>query len=172
MLPIIKNILYVTDLSDCALHALHYAASLGQAYRADVTVMHVVPDTLEYMSEQAGTDMKQGLDQNGLNEFAAPEMAEAHAVLEKRVRDITNECVAAMEGQTGDSPFSEDRIIVAQGDASERILSEAQSGKYDMVVMGTHGQSTFMDLVLGSVARHTTTHSPIPVLVVRLPDPR
>ncbi len=172
MIPVIQNILYVTDLSDCALHALQYAASLGQAYGADVTVMHVVPDQLEYMSEQAGTDMKQGLDKDSLNDFSAPEMAEALETLEKRIMDITEEFATGTKDQSGRSPFSEKRILVVQGDASERILEEAKSGQYDMVVMGTHGQSPFMDLVLGSVARHTTTHSPIPVLVVRLPDPK
>ena len=44
---------------------------------------------------------------------------------------------------------------------------EEQKGKFDMVVMGSHGRGAFSGLFLGSVARKVLAACKVPVLLVR-----
>jgi nucleotide-binding universal stress UspA family protein len=60
-------------------------------------------------------------------------------------------------------------IKVVQGEPAARILEELNTGEYDLMVMGAHGQGMFMDMLLGSVANKIVRLSPVPVLTVRLP---
>ena len=53
------------------------------------------------------------------------------------------------------------------GHAGEHICKVAESGKFDMVIMGSHGHGVFGNLVMGSVATQVLSHSKVPVLMVR-----
>ena len=53
------------------------------------------------------------------------------------------------------------------GAAAEKIAAFAKTGKYDMIVMGTHGHSALGNLVLGSVATGVLARCKIPVLLIR-----
>jgi nucleotide-binding universal stress UspA family protein len=53
------------------------------------------------------------------------------------------------------------------GPAGETIAKVADSGKFDLVVMGSHGHSALGNLVLGSVATQVLAHCGVPVLLVR-----
>lgn len=53
------------------------------------------------------------------------------------------------------------------GHAGESIAKFADSGKFDMVVMGSHGHGTLVNLVMGSVATQVLAHCRVPVLLVR-----
>ena len=57
--------------------------------------------------------------------------------------------------------------IAKVGHAGELISKTADSGKYDLVVMGSHGHGTLGNLVMGSVATQVLAHSKVPVLLVR-----
>ena len=53
------------------------------------------------------------------------------------------------------------------GAAADNIVAAAEKGKFDLVVLGSHGQSALMNLVLGSVATKVIAHCQVPVLLVR-----
>jgi nucleotide-binding universal stress UspA family protein len=53
------------------------------------------------------------------------------------------------------------------GHAGETISKVADSGKFDLVVMGSHGHGTLGNLVMGSVATQVLAHCKVPVLLVR-----
>ena len=53
------------------------------------------------------------------------------------------------------------------GHAGETIAKFAEAGKFDLVIMGSHGQSALSNLVMGSVATQTLAHCSVPVLLVR-----
>lgn len=53
------------------------------------------------------------------------------------------------------------------GSPAQAIAKMAESGKFDMVVMGSHGHSSLGNLVLGSVATNVLAHCKVPVLLVR-----
>jgi nucleotide-binding universal stress UspA family protein len=53
------------------------------------------------------------------------------------------------------------------GHAGETISKTADSGKFDLVVMGSHGHGTLGNLVMGSVATQVLANCKVPVLLVR-----
>lgn len=53
------------------------------------------------------------------------------------------------------------------GPAGETIAKVAESGKYDLVVMGSHGHGALGNLVMGSVATQVLAQCGVPVLLVR-----
>ncbi|MBP7564936.1 MAG: universal stress protein [Burkholderiaceae bacterium] len=53
------------------------------------------------------------------------------------------------------------------GAAGETIAKFADAGKYDLVIMGSHGYGTLGNLVLGSVATQVLARAKAPVLLVR-----
>ena len=165
MLPEIKHILYATDLSESARQALRHAASLANRYQAELTMIHVLPDWVELMSEEAGFDIETHFDRQAWQNFNVSATASALEKAGTRVAEMAAECRL----DNPDCPVAKAEIKVLQGDAAARILEELASGAYDMVVMGAHGQGPFMDMLLGSVANKIVRMSPVPVLTVRLP---
>jgi nucleotide-binding universal stress UspA family protein len=59
------------------------------------------------------------------------------------------------------------KTIAKVGHAGEIISKTADSGKFDLVVMGSHGHGTLGNLVMGSVATQVLAHCKVPVLLVR-----
>ncbi|APW41256.1 universal stress protein [Rhodoferax saidenbachensis] len=53
------------------------------------------------------------------------------------------------------------------GPAGTTIAKLADAGKFDLLVMGSHGHSALGNLVMGSVATQVLAHSGVPVLLVR-----
>ncbi|MBL0253046.1 MAG: universal stress protein [Polaromonas sp.] len=53
------------------------------------------------------------------------------------------------------------------GNVGETIATYAEAGKFDMLVMGSHGHGSFLNMVLGSVATKVLANCKTPVLLVR-----
>ncbi len=53
------------------------------------------------------------------------------------------------------------------GPAGGTLARFATEGKFDLVVMGSHGHSSLVNLVLGSVATQVLANCKVPVLLVR-----
>ena len=53
------------------------------------------------------------------------------------------------------------------GHAGESIAQFADSGGFDLVIMGSHGHGTLANLVMGSVATQVLARCTVPVLLVR-----
>ncbi len=59
------------------------------------------------------------------------------------------------------------KALAKVGHAGEVISKTADSGKFDLVVMGSHGHGTWGNLIMGSVATQVLAHCKVPVLLVR-----
>lgn len=53
------------------------------------------------------------------------------------------------------------------GVPGDLIASTAAKGRYDLVMLGSHGHGTFASLVLGSVASKVLAHCSVPALLIR-----
>lgn len=53
------------------------------------------------------------------------------------------------------------------GPAGETIASHADTGQFDLLVMGSHGHGSLGNLIMGSVATQVLARSKVPVLLVR-----
>lgn len=59
----------------------------------------------------------------------------------------------------------DERLLV--GDPGIEIARFARRGRYDLIVMGSHGRTALKNLFLGSVVVKVLSGSSVPVLVVR-----
>ena len=61
-----------------------------------------------------------------------------------------------------------DALFVGKvGNAAELIAKQADAGKFDLLVMGSHGHGNLANLVMGSVATKVLAHCKTPLLLVR-----
>jgi nucleotide-binding universal stress UspA family protein len=70
---------------------------------------------------------------------------------------------ARLLGRAGVS-FRERHMV---GDPGYAIASLAVSGRYDLLIMGSHGYGALRNLVLGSVASKVMANCAVPVLIIR-----
>ena len=58
-------------------------------------------------------------------------------------------------------------FVAKVGPAADTIAALATNGKYDMLMMGSHGHGLLGNLVLGSVTTKVMANCDVPVLIVR-----
>ena len=87
--------------------------------------------------------------------------ADLIAVLKHEADETLNEIAAE---------FSAAQIerIVPEGHPRVEIIACAERWEADLLVIGTHGRTGLMHLVMGSTAEYIVRHSKIPVMVVPL----
>ena len=56
---------------------------------------------------------------------------------------------------------------IAVGHVAETIIRYAKEHRFDKILMGSHGRSGLMQMLLGSVASEVLRHSEIPVTLVK-----
>lgn len=144
----IKNILFTTDFSEGASHALSYAVDMANTYRAKLYLLHVVHDI--YMSP--GSHIPHGSVDTMYTELEAS----AKKALEKL-------CFSAREG------CKDIENYVVRGIPHEEILKFASQKGIDLIIIGTHGRKGLDRVLLGSTAERVVRNSPCPVLTVRMP---
>jgi nucleotide-binding universal stress UspA family protein len=166
-----KKILYTTDLSESGRYAFHHAASLANRYKAKLTAFHVV---------EGGPDLDRRLfgyvDKDLWEEIKKRNLEEARDILVRRKRDnvAIEECVGQFcdEVQAGmpEEPDVSYKIVVKMGDPVKQIIKESEAGKYDLIVMGSHGHGPITATMMGDTANRVVRRSKIPVLVIRVPE--
>ncbi|MFH2130481.1 MAG: universal stress protein, partial [bacterium] len=166
LIPNIRKIIFATDLSETARHAVRYACSIGHQYGAGVTVLHVLPDVLEQLGAEAGVDFADKVSSEGAASYNATQIEAARLTIQKRIVETSR----LIMKEIPNCPLSESEIIVKVGSPADNIIETAQTGGYDMVVMGTHGHGPLEESLIGSVANEVIQRSSKPVLVVRLPQ--
>ncbi|WP_088285254.1 universal stress protein [Ideonella sp. A 288] len=67
----------------------------------------------------------------------------------------------------GKQKIQQAAFVAKVGAAAEVIADVARKGKFDLLLMGSHGHGTFGKLVLGSVTTKVMAQCETPVLVVR-----
>jgi nucleotide-binding universal stress UspA family protein len=169
----VKKILYATDLSENARFAFAYAVSLADLYNAAITIIHVLPEVSDLLDK----NVIGYISAERWEEIKAQHFKEAKEALigKRREHQAVQEALhhfseKVKEGQEGEEGFITDDIIVERGNPVEQIIKHAEERNCDLIVMGTHGQGTLADAMLGSTARRVIRRSKMPVLVVRLPE--
>jgi len=148
-----QRILVPVDGSATAERGLREAIKLAAGLNTRVLFLHVVDDytTLAEMTSASGYEgMLKRLRQYGLDVLAkARQEAEAASVhCETLLREVTGKRV------------------------SDVIVEQAAQHACDLIVMGTHGRRGFTRLTLGSAAEGVARISPVPVLLVRMDEPK
>ena len=165
----IKKILYATDLSESAVHAFSYAVSLANIYGAGITILHVLAEFPgeEFVTNMINSDTWQEIKNRHYSEARSQLIGKKrdHVALKEVLEAFSEEARADTQAQA----FVTDEVLIKHGTPAEAIVETAQKQNCDLIVVGTHGHGSFADVFVGSTAKWIIKHSPIPVLVIRLP---
>ena len=145
----IHNILVPVDFSPHADRAVGYATRLAGQTGASIELLHVVEDP--YLASVWSPDLY------------LPDPVELCAELAAGAHDRLAIIAAAVRAQGVTA-----RASVRQGIAALTIAERAAAGRFDLIVMGTHGRTGLPHILLGSVAEHLLRHAPCPVLTVKV----
>ena len=147
-----QRILVPLDGSATAERGFREAIGLAAEHKATLFLLHVVADfalLVEMSGAYSYEDMRKSMHQYGLDVLAqaraAAQAASVHA--ESLMREVTGQRIG------------------------EVIVQQATQHRCDLIVMGTHGRRGFSRVTLGSEADWVIRHSPVPVMLVRLPGP-
>jgi len=159
----IKKILFATDLSQTARHAVKYACSIGNKYEADVYAMHVVPDIIDEYSSGAGMDLSDTVNKEKREEYNQKNIEAAKKAIHARMNATSQKVLEEIPH----CPLSENRTIVTAGNPVDEIVKTAKEDGFDLIIMGTHGHGQFAEMMLGSTATGVILKSKVPVLIAR-----
>jgi nucleotide-binding universal stress UspA family protein len=167
----IKRILYATDLSESARHALAYAVSLANTYGAELTILHVLNDDPRMNAAILGF-----IDEDKWEEIHKRNLREARTALigKKRetveMREVMEYFTDEMRENIGEHRASMDETVIVRGNPVDKIVSVAEERNCDLIVMGSYGHGGIAGVIMGSTARKVLSRSKKPVLVVHLPE--
>lgn len=136
----IQTILVPTDFSEIAAQALQVACSLARDHGAKLVLMSAP--------------------------LPPPPSAEGYVPFEDYAGlSGEAECqLTAVAKNIADLPIKT-RVLV--GSAGPAIVETAKAVQADLIVMGTHGRSGLMRVLMGSVAEYVLRHAPCPVLAIK-----
>ena len=141
-----KRILCPVDFSDASRSALQVASELARRFDGELTVFHAYPlpgYTLPEGTVLPATGMLQELAE------------QTDALLERWKADALKD---------GAPRVGTDKSV---GEPAVEIVAAAEEGKYDAIVVGTHGRTGLAHVLLGSVAERVVRRATMPVVTVR-----
>jgi len=144
----IKNILWPTDFSEDADHALQYAIEFATRFEATIHLHHVVNVPYMSVAYEIGPDV-----------LAARETAENYAkeYLAKKAKEVEAAGVKTEMHLTVGTPFVD-------------ITALAKEKKIDLIIVATHGKGAIEHMLMGSTAERIVRKAPCPVLSVKHPE--
>jgi nucleotide-binding universal stress UspA family protein len=138
-----NKILFPTDFSELSQSALAHAASLARDSGATLLIAHVEEPPQAYGSGEAY--------------YTLPEFDDTSL----------RERLLAVVPTDPDVPY-EHRLLI--GDPAAEIVHLSQREDVDLIVMGTHGRTGLMRLIMGSVAEAVVRRAACPVLTLKHPQ--
>jgi len=142
----IQKILVPIDFSATSLLAIEQAGFIAQLFKAELVLLHVMEKHWEKFSIVAP-------------DITIEKPSGIVDAIEKRLEDI------AFDIQSKYGVKSE--CITTDGTIFNEIISITKEYNIDLIIMGTHGTSGFVELFLGSNTYKVTTLSECPVLSVQ-----
>jgi nucleotide-binding universal stress UspA family protein len=58
-------------------------------------------------------------------------------------------------------------MVIRRGNISQEIIDLANKEKMDMIVMGSKGRSSFVDMIMGSIAQKIVAGAKQPVVLIK-----
>jgi nucleotide-binding universal stress UspA family protein len=149
-MPVFQRVLVPVDFSECSFAALREAAQLTRRTGGQIDVLHVWQ----------------------LPAFVPPEsvvgsVGAAGEPLVDLMQTSAETSMRELVGRAHGEGIELGAARVVLGNPGKIIVDEANSGRYDLVALGTHGRGGLSHALMGSVAEKVVRLSPVPVLTVR-----
>jgi nucleotide-binding universal stress UspA family protein len=152
-MPLMQKILVPTDLSPCSSRALAEAQEFASVFGASIDLLYVWSMPALVAPESVITGV--GINEQPLLEW---------------IRHSASEQLAKFETEARNSGIAVRSSLCESGDPATTIVARAADGKYDLLVLGTHGRTGLSHVIMGSVTEKVVRRSPCPVLTVRTAD--
>jgi len=156
-----KKILVPIDGSKHAHNALKTALELAKIHDSELEILHVTSFSEEYASTEPESTMGTTPEETEsppewINEYIAEARENDEKMLNQALKDA-------------ETLYPKLKITakLLWGRPGKTIVSEAEEGRFDLVVIGSRGLGGLAGLVLGSVSHQVVNESKIPVLVVK-----
>ncbi|WP_339917495.1 universal stress protein [Yeosuana marina] len=137
-----SKILIAVDSSEYSMNAAKKGLELSHQLNAKVALLYVIDTSKALGNIDAGITAEEAL-----------------IILKKEAEQTLDE-LAAMYNGTSIMKF------IPEGLPSKDIIKTAEIWEADLIILGTHGRTGLLHLLVGSVAEHIIRHSKIPVMVV------
>lgn len=144
-----RRVLFATDFSRCAEHALPSALSIARHYGAELLMVHVVT-VWDYDPANP--------------EWRFPPISPEHrGAIEEAGRERLDQAGTA----AGADGVTVRTLLVRGFDPGMEIVRVAEEEAADLIVMATHGRTGVSHLVVGSAAEKVVRYSSCPVLTTK-----
>jgi len=179
MEEVFRNILLPVDGSTQSRIAQEMTAFLSKLFKSQVTLLHVVSNELPALAGQVYSSREDFVPINTAT-YQFPRTIglsrpRENVLPDEVIREITEHY--RQKGQTVlteiAARFTQQGItvknkIVEGTDVAESIISDAETGNFDLIIMGNSGSDVSeFDLHLGSVAHKVLLRAKIPIMIVR-----
>ncbi|MCF1429163.1 MAG: universal stress protein [Shewanella sp.] len=143
-----RNILWPTDFSMTASHALSYAVEMANLYKVGLRILYVVEQLSGGENFQVLMISTEELMQK-MEKVAADEMKKLLAKLDTdlKVETVVRRC--------------------EENNIAEQIVKEADKGDIGMIVMASHGRTGLSHFWHDNVSEKVVAQAQCPVLVVK-----
>jgi phosphoglycerate kinase len=148
-----RRILLPVDGSEHSLEAARKLGRLIDAEGAEISLLHA-QETEAFAAGKAWID---------------PETKQHREI--KR-RQEAERVFALAEAQLARQRLTAGHQLMVEGDPADEILRFADEIGADLIVMGSHGRTGIMRVLMGSVSRKVLDQAKCPVLIVRIPERR
>jgi nucleotide-binding universal stress UspA family protein len=155
-----KKILVPTDFSENAANALVYAIQLVKLVNGKLILFHNADFPLNYTGTNIfpGGDLGMGIDP------AYPAGVLNNPELEHIQQERINQLATRVRQDTGNTiPV---KTFYKYGSFTDNLSEVIREEQADLVVMGTHGASTFLDRLVGTNTASVIKNSLVPVLAI------
>ncbi|MDJ0945662.1 MAG: universal stress protein [Kiloniellales bacterium] len=158
----LKRILLPVDGSEPCLRAVSFAAELAAELQASILLLHVL-DKLP--ARRQLKDYLTALEKDPALHEA--EIESVRSALSKSGEDQGMEILADAEQLLRERGVNEVSTAIRDGDPSTELLRAAETGKYDMIIMGRRGLGSLKGLFMGSVSQKISSLANCAVVTVK-----
>ena len=143
----VRRILFASDFSKASGKAFAAALTMAKSNRATLTVLHVLaPMTPISPDQYIGPETWQQIQ------------ADARRWTARKLGELT------LKARKAGVRLA---VRMADGSPAKQIVRAAKAGRYDLVIIGTHGRTGLARFFLGSVAAQVVATAPCAVMTVR-----
>lgn len=146
-----KRILIPTDFSDTSRLAFYFALKYAKVFDADTYVLHVV---------------------NPMDTFDTSSTVEQRTAELTRVEEGTKRRVNELFERAGLAEVDRRRVNtdIRAGKPWKEILRFVTEKQIDLIIMGSHGETSFRELLIGSTTDRVVRKAPCHVLCIKPSD--
>ena len=150
----LKKVLIALDYDPTAQKVAEVGFSLAKAMGAEIILLHVISDSVNYTSTGHITIM-------GFGGFLETEPLALDSI--EQLKKASQHFLDKAKTHLGDNAIE---TIVKEGDFAESILKVAKDLHADVIVLGSHSKKWLENVIMGSVTEKVLRLTSVPLFII------